>query len=169
MTSFNPAQSEAINATAKRGRGRPTKVIANPFEGFIGPTTDYGQYPYFASDIIEGIARLDWHDRAIGVGGSSKPLSVKHLFGILAQLPEITATDVGDFLSIGIRQAQRYVKAVELAMPYLMKSRPKCLAFEMDNGEILPMRRNDWTDTLTAPDSETLAKLHYDLRDIGAD
>ena len=103
------------------------------------------------------------------MGGSSKPLSVKHLFGILAQLPEITASSVSDFLSIGIRQAQRYVKAVELAMPYLMKSRPKCLAFEMDHGEILPMRRNDWTDTLTAPDSETLAKLHYDLRDLGAD
>lgn len=167
MTSFNPAQSEAISATAKCGRGRPTKIIANPFEGFIGPTTDYGQYPYFASDIIEGMARLDWHDRPIGKGGSSKPLSVKHLFGILAQLPEITAASVEDFLSIGVRQAQRYVKAIELAMPYLMKSRPSGLASEMDHGVILPMRCNDWTDTLPAPVPAILAKLHYDLRDLG--
>jgi len=167
MTSFNPAQSEHITATAKRGRGRPTKIIANPFEGFIGPTTDYDQYPYFASDIIEGIARLDWHDRPIGKGGSSKPLSVKYLFGILSQLPEITAASVESFLSIGKRQAQRYVKAIELAMPYLMKSRPSCLASEMDHGAILPMRHNDWTDTLPVPDPTTLAKLHYDLRDFG--
>lgn len=169
MTSFNPAQSEAITATTKRGRGRPTKIINNPFEGFIGPTTDYGQYPHFASDIIEGIARLDWHDRPIGVGGSSKPLSVKHLFGILAQLTEITAASVGIFLSIGIRQAQRYVKAIELAMPYLMKSRPLCLASEMDHGVILPVRCNDWTDTLPMPTPEDLAKLHHDLRDLRAD
>ncbi|MNP82477.1 hypothetical protein D3C76_1811140 [compost metagenome] len=48
-----------------------------------------------------------------------------------------------------------------------MKSRPSCLACEMDHDEIPPMRRNDWTDTLEAPDPATLAKLHYDLRDLG--
>lgn len=168
MSSYSPAQSEAIAATAKRVRGRPAKIIVNPFEGFIGPTTDYGQYPYFASDIIEGIARLDWHDRPIGKGGSSKPLSVKCLFGILAQLPKISAVSVEGFLGIGTRQAQRYVKAIELAMPFLMRSRPRCLASEMDHGVILTMRRDDWTDKLPAPDSVTLAKLHYDLRDLGA-
>lgn len=167
MTQLNPAPPTAVTATAKRGRGRPTKNIANPFEGFIGPTTDYGQYPYFASDIIEGIARLDWHDRPIGKGGSSKPLSVKHLFGILAQLPEVTAASVGNFLGIGIRQAQRYVKAIELAMPYLLKSRPRCLASEMDNGFIPPMRPNNWTDMLAMPCPEQLAKLHHDLRELG--
>lgn len=148
-------------------RGRPSKIIGNPFEGFIGPSTDYGQYPYFASDIIEGIARLDWHDRAIGEGGSSKPLSVKRLFGILTQLPEVTAASVGSFLSIGTRQAQRYVKAIELAMPFLMKSRPRCLASEMDHGEIPPMRPNNWADELETPSPEALAKLHYGLRHLG--
>lgn len=82
MTSYNPAQHEAITiaeVTAKRGRGRPTKIITNLFHGYIGPTTYYGQYPHFAMDILEGIARLDWHDRPIGSGGSSKPLSVSVL------------------------------------------------------------------------------------------
>jgi len=162
-----PRKSVVKAAPKTSNRGRPTKIIGNPFEGFIGPSTDYGQYPYFASDIVEGIARLDWHDRPIGQGGSSKPLSVKRLFGILTHLPEVTATAVGDFLSIGTRQAQRYVKAIELAMPFLMKSRPRCLASEMDHGEIPPMRPNNWADELETPSPEVLAKLHYDLRDLG--
>jgi len=161
-----PRKTVAKTAPKTSNRGRPSKIIGNPFEGFIGPSTDYGQYPYFASDIIEGIARLDWHDRAIGEGGSSKPLSVKRLFGILMQLPEVTAVSVGNFLSIGTRQAQRYVKAVELAMPFLMKSPPRCLASEMDHGEIPPMRPNNWADELETPSPEVLAKLHYDLRDL---
>ncbi|WP_282875808.1 hypothetical protein [Pseudomonas peli] len=167
MTSFNPAQTEAIATTTERGRGRPPKVIFNPFEGFIGPTTGYGRYPYFASDIIEGIARLDWHDRPIEQGGSSKPLSVRRLFDILAQLPEVSAESVGSFLSTGRRQAQRYVKAIQLAMPYLMKARPAHLALEMDLGEILIGHWVKWTDWLTAPAPATLAKLHHDLRDLG--
>lgn len=154
-------------APNKSNRGRPVKIVVNPFEGFIGPSTDYGQYPYFASDIVEGIAKLDWHDRPIGQGGSSKPLSVKRLFGIFTQLSEVTAKSVGDFLSIRTRHAQRYVKAVELAMPYLMKSRPPCLASQMDHREIPAMRPNDWTDELETPTAEVLAKLHYDLRDLG--
>lgn len=154
-------------AATTSNRGRPSKIILNPFEGFIGPSTEYGQYPYFASDIIEGIARLDWHDRPIDQGGSSKPLSVKRLFGIIAELPKVTAKSVGDFLSVNTRQAQRYVKAVELAMPYLMKSRPRCLASEMDHGGIPAMRPSNWTDELETPSAEVLAKLHYDIRDLG--
>lgn len=154
-------------ASKTSNRGRPSKVIVSPFEGFIGPSTEYGQYPYFASDIIEGIARLDWHDRPIGQGGSSKPLSVKRLFRILAQLSKVTTESVGDFLHVNTRQAQRYVKAIELAMPYLMKSRPQCLVFEMDYGEIPAMRPSDWTDELETPSAEVLAKLHGDMRDLG--
>lgn len=168
MTSFNPAQAEAIAAHPKRGRGRPTKIITNPFGGVIGPTTGYGRYPYFASDIIEGIARLDWHDRSINQGGSSKPLSVRRLFDILSQLSEVSSESVGSFLNIGSRQAQRYVKAIQLAIPYLMKSRPPNLALEMDHGEILPGRWVEWNDPLEAPNPEVLARLHYDLRDFGA-
>ncbi|MGE6793061.1 hypothetical protein ACQKFS_13690 [Pseudomonas guineae] len=174
MSSFNPAQHEAIATAAlaipKRGRGRPTKIITNLFNGFIGPTTDYGQYPAFAMDILEGIARLDWHDRPIGSGGSSKPLSVKRLVAILAECESVSAAIVTAKFRLGLRQAQRYVKAIELAMPYLLKSRPDDLSHEMRYGFLKETASaSEWTDQLQAPDPETLAKLHYDLRTLGAE
>lgn len=116
----------------KDRRGRPAKQVQNPFYGFLGPTTLYDHYPYFAQDIMEGIARLDWHDRPIGQGGSSKPLSVRSLMVILESLEIITSIDVGDLLGIQARHAQRYVKAIELAIPFLMKSRPASLIYEMN-------------------------------------
>ena len=174
MTSYDPAQHEAITTaqaeTAKRGRGRPTKIIANLFHGFIGPTTDYGQYPTFAMDILEGIARLDWHDRPIGSGGSSKPLSVKRLVAILAELEVVSAATVMAQYRLGLRQAQRYVKAIELAMPYLLKSRPDDLTHEMRYVFLKETTRtNQWEDQLEPPSPEALAKLHYDLRTLGTE
>ncbi|MBV7546524.1 hypothetical protein KW849_09495 [Pseudomonas sp. PDM26] len=174
MTGYDPAQHGAITTaaitTAKRGRGRPTKVITNLFHGFIGPTTDYGQYPTFAMDILEGIARLDWHDRPIGSGGSSKPLSVKRLVAILAELEVVSAATVMDQYRLGLRQAQRYVKAIELAMLYLLKSCPDDLSHEMRYGFLkADTRVNDWEDQLEPPSPETLAKLHHDLRTLGTD
>lgn len=167
LTSYSPAQHEAIT-TAKLGRGRPTKIITNLFYGFIGPTTDYGQYPTFAMDILEGIARLDWHDRSIGSGGSSKPLSVKRLVAILAEHEVVSAAILMAQYRLGLRQAQRYVKAIELAMPYLLKSRPDDLSHEMRYGFLRPDTRvNDWEDQLEPPSPEALAKLQYDLRTLG--
>ena len=161
MTTSAPA----VVAPIKRSRGRPSLHIVNPFEGLIGQSTAFGQYPYFASDIIEGIARLDWHDRPIGIGGSSKPLSVKRLFGILSCLPVITAATVQEFLGLGLRQSQRYVKAIELAMPRLVKASPACLIAAM-NGDFYIAGESPWTDTLEPPSTEALRKLHHDLRDL---
>ena len=175
MTSYDPAQHEAITTSSlaipKRGRGRPTKLINNLFHGFIGPTTDYGQYPLFAMDIIAGIARLDWHDRAIGVGGSSKPLSVKRLVAILAELEVVSAATIMTQYRLGLRQAQRYVKAIELAMPYLLKSRPDELSYLMRYGFLKdkPPRLSQWEDQLESPSPEVLAKLHHDMRTLGTE
>ena len=174
MTSYDPALHEPITTgqaeTTKRGRGRPTKIINNLFHGFIGPHTYWGQYPKFAMDILAGIARLDWHDRAIGVGGSSKPLSVKRLVAILADLEVVSAATVTAQYRLGLRQAQRYVKAIELAMPYLLKSRPDDLIHEMHYGFLKESTRsNDWEDQLEPPSPEVLAKLHYDLRTLGTE
>ncbi|WP_122602529.1 hypothetical protein [Pseudomonas viridiflava] len=172
MITYEPSQREAITAASlaipKRGRGRPTKIITNLFHGFTGPTTYYGQYPIFAMDILEGIARLDWHDRAIGVGGSSKPLSVKRLVAILADLEVVSAATVMNQYRLGLRQAQRYVKAIELAMPYLLKSRPDELSHLMCYGFLQETTRaNQWEDQLEPPSKDTLAKLHHDLRTLG--
>ncbi|MFT0180551.1 hypothetical protein ACMSIO_08855 [Pseudomonas benzopyrenica] len=174
MISYDPAQHEAITSASlaipKRGRGRPAKVITNLFQGLIGPTTDYGQYPLFAMDILEGISRLDWHDRPIGSGGSSKPLSVKRLVAILAELEVVSAATVMTQYRLGTRQAQRYVKAIELAMPYLLKSRPDELSHLMRYGFLKEtIRANQWDDQLEPPSPEAFAKLHHDLKTRGTE
>lgn len=153
----------------KRGRGRPAKAITNLFHGHIGPTTGYGRYPFFAQDILEGIARLDWHDRPIGSGGSSKPLSVRRLCEILADLEEVSAETVKVHFGLGLRQAQRYVKAIEIAMPHLLKARPTHLSDTMRYGFLHETDNSKWEDQLEAPSPEALAKLHYDLRTLGSE
>lgn len=154
-------------------RGRPAKQIVNHFCGLIGPTTTYGRYPFFVQDIIEGIARLNWHDRSTDKGGSSKPLSVRSLMVILESVEEVTADSVAAIIGTKTRQAQRYVKAIELAMPFLMKSRPKRLVFEMDLPEdefVNAIYRQklretclELLDDLPPPSLEDLAKLRQDL------
>lgn len=192
MTSYNPAQAEAIAATAKRGRGRPAKIIDNPFYGYLDPTpdsrdagTNWDKYPRWAMDIMEGIARLDWHDRPASTGpigpsgtidpthkepfGSSKPLSIRKLMGILSDLPTVSAASVAEYLRTGLRQTQRYVKAIELAVPRLMQSRSKELVAVMA-GEDLPAKPwMNWEDQGEPPSPEALAKLHHDLRMLGAE
>ncbi|QYN03454.1 hypothetical protein K1T36_09890 [Pseudomonas protegens] len=132
-------KSSRVAARAKQSkkkpgdrRGRPPKQIQNPFYGFLGAAAVYDRYPRFTADIMAGIARLDWHDRPIGKGGSSKPLSVRNLMVILETLEIVTSSGVGNLLDIQDRHSQRYVKAVELAMPYLMRSRPPSLKYEMN-------------------------------------
>ncbi|VVN47590.1 helix-turn-helix domain-containing protein [Pseudomonas fluorescens] len=144
---------------------RPPKAIANPFAGHL--THNLGRdYPEFAMDIIEGIARLDWHNRGIGQGGISKPLSVRRIIKVLEWLPEITNEAVEDFLDLEERHARRYVKAAELAIPRMMECRPDSLRYDMDRVE--SPRPCQWKDldNLNTPSSEELAKLHHDLRTL---
>ncbi|VEF12148.1 Uncharacterised protein [Pseudomonas fluorescens] len=156
------------NEITPSNRGRPPKSIANPFHVFIGPPTSYGRYPLFAMDIIEGIARLDWYDRRTGTGGKSMPLSVRNLVVILEMLEKVTSESVSQTLRLSERHAQRYVKAIELIIPHMMKARPKSLILNME--EIHEPGNRDWenVDELTQPSTDELAKLHHDLRTLGA-
>lgn len=166
-------QQQAAKPAPATRRGRPATRITNPFYGLIGPKTGFGRYPYFAMDIIEGIARLDWHDRPIGKGGSSKPLSVRSLMVILEEVEEVTTESVAAIIGTKTRHAQRYVKAIELAMPFLMKSRPAKLVFDMDlpedelvNAAYRKKLREAYPeplDDLHPPSLEDLAKLRRDL------
>lgn len=67
------------------------------------------------SDILAGIARLDHHsqkDRNI-------PLGTIKLYTILQCLEVITTRGVMELLDVGKRQAMLYVRACELAIPYI--------------------------------------------------
>jgi hypothetical protein len=91
---------------------------------------------------------------------------------VLERLEEVTTEAVARVLGTKDRQAQRYVKAVELAIPYLLRSRPERLIFEMDlledelaNAAYL---KKVWPDLgpleeLSPPSAEDLAKLRQDL------
>lgn len=151
---------------AKVANRRPAKVLMNPFAGFLLKVDDIGRcYPLFAMDIIEGIARLDWHNRDIGQGGISKPLSVRRIITVLEWLPVITNEAVGELLSLGERHARRYVKAAELAIPHMMRCRPDMLRYEMDGIEA-PRKPCEWDDEILPPTPDELAKLHHDLRTL---
>ncbi|AZO83697.1 hypothetical protein BOO88_10530 [Stutzerimonas stutzeri] len=156
-----------IDRAPKRATGRKPKSIDNPFFGFIGCTTYWGRYPVFALDTIEGVARFDWHDRPIGVGGKSMPLSVRDLAVILESLAIVTTEAVMDILQLGDRHATRYVKAIELIIPWMMSERPRLLYREMEGIESEP-KPCAWEDQdeLIVPSAEELAQLHYDLRTL---
>jgi hypothetical protein len=162
-----PAPKVVSQQNLKSASGRKPKVVVNPFCMYIGCTTDWGRYPAFALDIIEGVARLDWHGRAIGVGGKSTPLSVRSLAVILESLPVVTTEAVMDLLPLEERHASRYVKAMELIIPRMMDCRPKTLRNEMEGIEPAP-KPCKWEDldVLSAPSAEELAKLHHDLRTL---
>jgi hypothetical protein len=162
-----PAPKTVSQRNLKNASGRKPKAIENPFYMYIGCMTDWGRYPVFALDIIEGIARLDWHGRDIGVGGKSMPLSVRSLTVILESLSVVTTEAVMDLLPLEERHASRYVKAMELIIPRMMECRPKTLRNEMEGVEpkFKPCEWEDW-DMLPAPSVEELAKLHYDLRTL---
>lgn len=145
-------------------RGRKSRTIKNPFFTYFGSTTCYGRYPGFAQDIVEGIARLDWHARPIDTGGKSMPLSVRKCFVILEMLDEVTTAGVQELFSYSQSQAQRYMKAIELAIPFMMQVRPPSLIADMD-GEYLP-GESPWADELEILTPEMLTKLHYDLRTL---
>lgn len=161
------SSSNAVPVQAKRARGRTPTAIINPFYGFIGITTYWERYPAFALDIIEGIARLDWHDRPIGVGGKSMPLSVRSIAEIFEWLPIVTNDAVKVLLGLKEKHAGRYVRAIKLIVPYMLKSRPRSLYNDME-GIVPEPSPSAWQDSedLIAPSPEALAKLHYDLRTL---
>ncbi|EKT4562504.1 helix-turn-helix domain-containing protein [Pseudomonas putida] len=162
-----PKKKFKVKRKAKSNRGPKPRVVENPFYGFIGCATRWGRYPVFALDVIEGIARLDWHSRGIGADGKSMPLSVSNLTVILENLPIITNQAIEDLLQLGERHARRYFKAIELIIPWMMKSRPQSLIDEMNDIDPVP-KLCDWEDLDDArtPSAEELAKLHHDLRTL---
>ncbi|WP_025166286.1 hypothetical protein [Pseudomonas taeanensis] len=129
--------SAASNKTAKRGR-KP-RALDNPIVGVfshVAATTDQRHgYPAWADDVFQGVARLDWY-RA---NARSIPLSVKRLVRIIDHLPVISTANISTLLLLEERQARRYMTAIELALPYLLKGIPSALMQELQVGA-------DWLD-----------------------
>ncbi|SHL94226.1 hypothetical protein [Vreelandella subglaciescola] len=71
-----------------------------------------------ASDILSGIANLDNQRR----NGRSLPLNKISLYVILQELDVISTRGIKELLDVNDRQAQKYVKACEIALPFLARS-----------------------------------------------
>lgn len=111
-------------ASTPRTRGRKPRSIDNPLLGFYRFYADQDGtrhgYPLWLDDVLQGIARLDWYRTT----APSIPLSVKSLVRILNQLEVISTATVSELLLLEERQARRYMAAVTLALPYLLKGAP---------------------------------------------
>lgn len=162
-----PTFKSKNNRKPKSNRGPKPKVLRNPFWGFIGRTTFWGRYPVFALDVMEGVIRLDWHNRPEGVGGKSMPLALSRIVLILESLPFVSNESVAELLQLEERHARRYFKAIEVIVPAMMAARPNSLVEEMERTEPDP-KPCEWEDRHEAcqASAETLEKLHYDLRTL---
>ena len=153
-------------------RGRPPKKFMNPFYRHLGPQSDYGRYPAFAIDALESIARLDWYGERKASASKYMPLSVRKMVEVLECVELVTTQNVQDCLRLQERHTQRYVKAVEMVIPLMMKARPQALIDEMDGVEpVWGLGVHSWSDVddLPKPTAEELARLHYDLRTLSDD
>lgn len=145
------------NDTPKRGR-KPKRQI-NPLAGVLNY---YRQpcragfsrgYPLWLDDVLQGVARLDWYR----TGARSIPLSVKTLLRILDALPVISTSNIAAMLLIEERQARRYLKATELAMPLLLKGIPD------EVKSYLQGAANDDEGWSTEINDHTLVKKHLEV------
>lgn len=137
--------------------GRKPAMLSNTIIDYIGKTTIYGLYPYWALDIIEGVARLDWDSKPTDSPNKSSPLSVKKLCLILSSQEEINTKEISLSFDIQERHARRYMQACKLMMPYLERSVP-------NNPTIKCVKWLDLHDFASCP--LQIAQLQYDMRDL---
>lgn len=69
------------------------------------------------ADILMGVVQAT-------EGGQREPLNIQRLYAILQVMPVINTREIQLMTGLNARQAQRYVKAVKLAMPHLKKYAP---------------------------------------------
>lgn len=111
-------KAERIRAPIQKSspKGRKPTQISNPLYG----AQVLREYPRWADDILQGIARLDWYRTT----GRSIPLSMRKLIKLLIHLPVLSTQSISSLLLLEERQARRYLEALKLAIPFLIKSMP---------------------------------------------
>ena len=77
---------------------------------------DGNTWPLWIDDVFAGVSRLNWYRQ----GERSVPLSTGSLKIILESLEYIDSVSIAELLSIGERQARRYMQASTLCYKYLL-------------------------------------------------
>lgn len=153
----NKPRIEDVQQLKTSNAGRKPTMLTNTVVEYIGKTTPYGLYPYWALDIIEGVARLDWDSKPSDSPLKSSPLSVNKLCIIMSSMEDISTKEISTAFGMKERHARRYMQACKLMMPYLEKSVPA-------KNKIGCIKWLDLHDLI--PDAAELAQLHYDMRDL---
>lgn len=107
---------------SKETRGRKPKQLHNKLLPVFQDLRlelfedDGNTWPLWIDDVLSGVSRLDWYRQ----GERSVPLSTGNLKTIFESLEYIDSISIADLLSLGERQARRYMQAAILCYKYLL-------------------------------------------------
>lgn len=77
------------------------------------------------NDILSGLARSD----------EGKPLSVRRLYNILQCMPIINTREICLMMAVDVRQAQRYLRVIKIALPFLIRAIQKTKTRKNSHGK----------------------------------
>lgn len=105
----------------KSGSGRKPKVVQNAFVREFREIGCYGLSLLGAhtENILVGVCRVNWYRKE----GEQRPLSLRKLVYVLGKFDEVTYAKISWLLDVEKRQAQRYLKAAELALEFINKDK----------------------------------------------
>jgi len=112
---------KVIRKESKETRGRKPKQLHNKLLPVFQDLRlelfedDGNTWPTWIDDVFAGVSRLDWYRQSV----RSVPLSTGSLKNIFESLEYIDSISIADILSVGERQARRYMQASILCYKYL--------------------------------------------------
>lgn len=112
---------KVVRKESKETRGRKPKQLHNKLLPVFQDLRlelfedDGNTWPLWIDDVFAGVSRLDWYRQS----ERSVPLSTGSLKTIFESLEYIDSILIADLLSIGERQARRYMQASTLCYKYL--------------------------------------------------
>lgn len=113
---------KVVRKESKETRGRKPKQLHNKLLPVFQDLRlelfeeDGNSWPLWIDDVFAGVSRLDWYRPS----ERSVPLSTGSLKTIFESLEYIDSPSIADILSIGERQARRYMQASALCYKYLL-------------------------------------------------
>lgn len=143
-------QSKLVQPRSSDGRGRRPKSLHNELTEFFLEAELEEVWPIWIDDILSGVCRLDWYkpnERSI-------PLSARTLFNIFSALEFINVYEISQHIGLAKRMSQRYMKAVELAYPHLLRSSKDDKLLKMKYPEIFvyPRKEDELIDDMLSSD-----------------
>jgi hypothetical protein len=118
-------------------KGRKPVVLDNADLVLLFDGLDYYEgstdVPSVFDDILHGVARGE-------LSGATRPLSKSVLFALLSKVDKLSTASISDALSVGERQAQRYMQACGIAQDFI---RREVVKRGLYNKELIEVQDND--------------------------